>query len=109
MRERLDPFLLARVVLGLTPAYAVKTMYTAPESTGVRNHPRVCGKDLARWNFKSPSAESPPRMRERRINRYDTGASAGITPAYAGKTSYLRNHSLALQNHPRVCGKDTSG
>ena len=46
-------------------------------------------------------------MRER-LNVWDTPAAPiGITPAYAGKTDSNADFDASLEDHPRVCGKDT--
>ena len=33
---------------------------------------------------------------------------AGITPAYAGKSSLILSHKLIQKDHPRLCGEKTS-
>ena len=45
-------------------------------------------------------------MRERQIKTGMCMSSAGITPAYAGKTLCTQKATIADQDHPRVCGKD---
>ena len=50
------------------------------------DHPRVCGKDNTTVN--------------------NAQRSYGITPAYAGKTSFKFVSALFARDHPRVCGKD---
>ena len=49
---------------------------------------------------------SPPRMRERLRDYLKKHLRFGITPAYAGKTPFLKPKLTGTQDHPRVCGKD---
>ena len=37
--------------------------------------------------------------------RIVSGASTGITPAYAGKSSVVFSESLNIEDHPRLCGE----
>src|SRR5690554_6274351 len=46
-------------------------------------------------------------MRERLQELSASGATTGITPAYAGKTGTQLGLCLLWRDHPRVCGKDT--
>ena len=45
-------------------------------------------------------------MRERREGQDFFCPECGITPAYAGKTTYVIVTRWNLEDHPRVCGKD---
>ena len=65
MRERLLLVLSFFSSPRITPAYAGKTCNLHKGGSGIRDHPRVCGKDL---RIRMPShvhEGSPPRMRER--------------------------------------------
>ena len=81
----------------ITPAYAGKSGNTGQAgkrirsckmSTPVRDHPRVCGEKPTSKPLRDTAIGSPPRMRGKvfQINRFDR--HAGITPAYAGKSSF---------------------
>ena len=45
MRERLPDGARRGGVVGITPAYAGKTVWRSNELAAPRDHPRVCGKD----------------------------------------------------------------
>ena len=87
MRERRGQGYATPANARITPAYAGKTHTARCRDEGVRDHPRVCGKDICRSRLMEPTAGSPPRMRERRHQRHELVAETRITPAYAGKTS----------------------
>ena len=71
-----------------------------------KDHPRVCGKDLALSWISLPPIGSPPRMRERLWKGYTNCCFVRITPAYAGKTALVFVNRTQDEDHPRVCGKD---
>mgnify|MGYP007076486753 CR=1 FL=1 len=58
-------------------------------SSTTEDHPRVCGKDIMSYSYKPAPIGSPPRMRERQQASPQTPRLSRITPAYAGKTSYV--------------------
>ena len=33
----------------------------------------------------------------------------GITPAHAGKTSFISNYTYMVEDHPRACGENDAG
>ena len=73
-------------ISGNTPAYAGKTLRRFPNWTGIKEHPRVCGKtDLRNRHVVSPE---------------------GNTPAYAGKTTIFSPAGTGGWEHPRVCGEN---
>ena len=79
--------------IGITPAYAGKSVrYTHHRAAGW-DHPRLCGEKFQK-NRRSPCYKgSPPPMRGKvdfEVFKYDW---IGITPAYAGK----RHHSSCIQ------------
>ena len=86
MRERRGQGYATPANARITPAYAGKTHTARCRDEGVRDHPRVCGKDDDDWVLHSWARGSPPRMRERHMSVTVDGANRGITPAYAGKT-----------------------
>ena len=51
---------------------------------------------------------SPPRMRGKVWLHQKPGRVPGITPAYAGKSTGLCEHSRQEQDHPRVCGEKSA-
>ena len=86
MRERPDQNIIIGKYEGITPAYAGKTSLPALANCCIRDHPRVCGKDITRKSVSLAERGSPPRMRERLKQGLITEDDIGITPAYAGKT-----------------------
>ena len=70
----------------ITPACAGKTYFGNLEDESDRDHPRVCGKDIAAFISSVARSGSPPRVRERRTPRSAISKERGITPACAGKT-----------------------
>ena len=90
----------------ITPAYAGKTIEYFSLSMIDWDHPRVCGKDCIDLEKEEYGQGSPPRMRERLAEAYNSRPSLGITPAYAGKTIGNIPQSKVVKDHPRVCGKD---
>ena len=107
MRERHSGDWAQVIQYGITPAYAGKTISLPHSSRSARDHPRVCGKDS--WAVLSPTRRrgSPPRMRERPFAQCTHKTHIRITPAYAGKTLMARDVAILLEDHPRVCGKDS--
>ena len=86
VREKLSRFLVPDSNDRITPACAGKTDGVGLVNTTLRDHPRVCGKNLSKiltaWSFMG----SPPRVREKLHEQVSTSASLRITPACAGKT-----------------------
>ena len=90
MRERQILDEAALDALGITPAYAGKTINTMLGLVNNKDHPRVCGKDKMNCVFCPSFAGSPPRMRERLTSSLAEAVGTGITPAYAGKTVVVK-------------------
>ena len=90
---------------GITPAYAGKS--TRPFSSGHENgdHPRVCGEKRKIAARLAQSTGSPPRMRGKAWADYRMKPNRGITPAYAGKSSFFCLLHRVVRDHPRVCGE----
>ena len=92
---------------GITPAHAGKTLSIRHPAGAGRDHPRACGENCHRVNFRFPLAGSPPRMRGKRVNSSHTSVSPRITPAHAGKTVRPCERQAAEQDHPRACGENS--
>ena len=90
---------------GITPAYAGKRAAASPEAAGHQDHPRVCGEKPALILRITWLQGSPPRMRGKAAKRHPRNPRAGITPAYAGKSTTPRSQAPTLRDHPRVCGE----
>ena len=77
-------------VTGITPAYAGKRSPGIAFFVPLWDHPRVCGEKRS-WeaaNFRLWG--SPPRMRGKGSGKLHCSAAMGITPAYAGKSVFVR-------------------
>ena len=72
---------------GITPAYAGKRGKGNEQSNGNGDHPRVCGEKRRAACFAISAAGSPPRMRGKGCLSGRPLLTAGITPAYAGKSN----------------------
>ena len=68
----------------------------------------MCGKNLDPTLFKRGLEGSPPRVREKLGSAGTPWASTGITPACAGKTDQFQYSDMLVQDHPRVCGKNSA-
>ena len=77
---------------------------------------------LARWACRYSDArpprktdgvllesELPPHMRGKVTEIGTKIIPYGITPAYAGKSLYLRTTSATMRDHPRICGEKIAG
>ena len=71
---------------GITPAYAGKRPTPKQMALRIRDHPRVCGEKMGVLIWYRKSSGSPPRMRGKVASSSYMPPSAGITPAYAGKS-----------------------
>ena len=90
------------------PAYAGKTGALRIVVKRWKEHPRVCGENN-RLNTNAVNAPgTSPRMRGKRFGaRHGMFLSRNI-PAYAGKTDGSTLHPGRGQEHPRVCGENSS-
>ena len=68
----------------------------------------MCGKDSKSIRKYTLNAGSPPHVRERPNAHNYTMANHRITPACAGKTYFQAVSRRPSEDHPRMCGKDTS-
>ena len=96
---------LAHAGVGITPAYAGKSLFCLYRLRYNGDHPRLCGEKL---NLDSPllnSTGSPPPMRGKAVNVADVVNWFGITPAYAGKSRPVRIRLHRWRDHPRLCGE----
>ena len=83
-------FFTALQAFRITPACAGKS--GTPGKLLVKNgdHPRVCGEKLSSIALLYPEQGSPPRVRGKGQAVTGNGLHAGITPACAGKRSFLQ-------------------
>ena len=105
MRGKVNDRGLRSLRSGITPAYAGKSKPQEAQAASNGDHPRVCGeKDKG---FFQPLQEvgSPPRMRGKALYVDGLRPCQGITPAYAGKSSFIPAVGVQIGDHPRVCGE----
>ena len=105
MRGKVAERLFAERLVGITPAYAGKRAASAREAYFIWDHPRVCGEKWRIHGWGGPIWGSPPRVRGKDTNDANTGATVGITPAYAGKSCRSPQGAGRAWDHPRVCGE----
>ena len=106
VREKPFSFTFLLFYRRITPACAGKTPVKFYRQCIDRDHPRVCGKNDQNDLIVSPRVGSPPRVREKHRMFHVDCLGQRITPACAGKTWSLPSCLSAIQDHPRVCGKN---
>ena len=65
--EKLRFIMFIQTAIGITPAYAGKSMYRTTETLCCRDHPRVCGEKPVAMHSCTMTRGSPPRMRGKAI------------------------------------------
>ena len=88
-----------------TPAYAGKRRPALPLLRWHRDHPRICGEKQRTLAVDNEPQGSPPHMQGKGERPERQGADAGITPAYAGKSSIGGSPRSQHWDHPRMCGE----
>ena len=91
--------------LGITPAYAGKSLLSEVKLMYQWDHPRVCGEKVVPDGFCYGVPGSPPRMRGKARHGPQALSKLGITPAYAGKRRTGSFCEYRSWDHPRVCGE----
>ena len=89
----------------ITPAYAGKSIGLLIALTVSRDHPRLCGEKVLVMMRKLLGSGSPPPMRGKGCYHGGLHFFAGITPAYAGKSSCDWFSRSSCWDHPRLCGE----
>ena len=75
----------------ITPAYAGKSLPVQILRAAHRDHPRLCGEKLVTVSCHTSGRGSPPPMRGKGNIFRRRSCDIWITPAYAGKSSFLRH------------------
>ena len=99
---------VAAVLMGITPAWAGKSLTTKAFVGISADHPRVGGEKLGMEAAPVLQEGSPPRGRGKGGRRGNRGRGAGITPAWAGKRTAFPCRCLRTWDHPRVGGEKPS-
>ena len=84
---------LSRV--GITPAYAGKSITKLTESAMCQDHPRLCGEKRNSLVEFVLCPGSPPPMRGKGPSDAIVACVSGITPAYAGKSELWTHERIA--------------
>ena len=93
VRGKASCILVSSSTVGITPAYAGKSVCNIPCANWQGDHPRVCGEKLILIFFVFFAVGSPPRVRGKEEGHPRSQGSQGITPAYAGKRFRLGLHT----------------
>ena len=92
----------------ITPACAGKTRWSPLRAFPAWDHPRVCGENALDARACPQCVGSPPRVRGKLKVPSRAHPRPGITPACAGKTLRDFRPDSRVEDHPRVCGENTS-
>ena len=99
----LDIWIIIRI--GITPAYAGKSLLELVAVVGRRDHPRLCGEKETNVQKIKERLGSPPPMRGKGGLHLFAADRQGITPAYAGKSFTSKFPEFHHGDHPRLCGE----
>ena len=91
--------------MGITPAYAGKSIMSCSFSGFVEDHPRLCGEKKIHTRNGYLQEGSPPPMRGKVQVSAVEYVTHGITPAYAGKSRHGSGRIRKNGDHPRLCGE----
>ena len=97
--------LSALCFLGITPAWAGKSVRPVHKLECSPDHPRVGGEKWGTACRGSQTLGSPPRGRGKATLARPIRPVARITPAWAGKSTACFTASYPSQDHPRVGGE----
>ena len=88
LRGKLKLFLMATLLVGITPAPAGKTFEPFAQWLPHQDHPRTCGENRLFYKFYLAVTGSPPHLR--------------------GKLLFCFAFCSRLRDHPRTCGENCS-
>ena len=91
--------------VGITPAYAGKSISFRQSSHTHEDHPRLCGEKTGKGQVYFVNKGSPPPMRGKVTVSSSSRVMMGITPAYAGKSPTCDFCGRGTWDHPRLCGE----
>ena len=90
----------------ITPAGAGKTIFVSRDIDESWDHPRRCGENIHIFHRVASDLGSPPQVRGKRNGGLIMRILNRITPAGAGKTSFIRLLISVARDHPRRCGEN---
>ena len=89
----------------ITPAYAGKRCNVDFPRRAAEDHPRLCGEKVRQCLTSYVGQGSPPPMRGKGSEPFQTAYGSRITPAYAGKSTIASTYPSPYEDHPRLCGE----
>ena len=98
-----------RVVAGLIPAHAGKTLIKTTQRSVSKAHPRSRGENLVCGASAVARAGSSPLTRGKLIAVDLDTMRERLIPAHAGKTGWSPRHVSIVRAHPRSRGENASG
>ena len=102
-KVRLAP--LIQLLVGITPAWAGKSMTAPGRSSRTGDHPRVGGEKNNHIIDNQYGKGSPPRRRGKGGKSFTGNMFTGITPAWAGKRGRFAERKAPSWDHPRMGGE----
>ena len=94
-------------LVGITPAHAGKSPWTAPKRQRNGDHPRTRGEKHFLGVSQCHNQGSPPHTRGKAVGPLLALEHGGITPAHAGKSLGIATLSRCPRDHPRTRGEKT--
>ena len=94
---------------GITPAWAGKSISQTSTMKAERDHPRVGGEKQYLSSKVLGILGSPPRGRGKGGKDKEGENKLRITPAWAGKSSFVAFSCVRCRDHPRVGGEKPIG
>ena len=108
-RGKVHSQLLVVGIVRITPAWAGKSLFCFAAAVPIQDHPRVGGEKmeimLDVWTYQG----SPPHRRGKGNGIWVNGHRNGITPAWAGKSTWGAEERPHQRDHPRVGGEKPAG
>ena len=105
VRGTVDDLRLGGGKVGITPACAGNSAYTAAPNSQIGDHPRVCGEQPYGFPSYMMDEGSPPRVRGTVLGALLSAPVVRITPACAGNRTKPGWGGNGIWDHPRVCGE----
>ena len=104
-RGKVGAALLHPLAVGITPAWAGKSLGLVRVTLRDRDHPRIGGEKAYRQTVPGLGLGSPPRRRGKGQALLADDFGVGSTPAQAGKSSARFPHRTSARDHPRIGGE----
>ena len=108
-RGALVVLVVERLRVGIIPAYAGSTQWTASCTRWFRDHPRIRGEHTVPAHWGRIGRGSSPHTRGAPQNAQHGGEFERIIPAYAGSTWPSGSPGTWLRDHPRIRGEHAAG